>query len=107
MLYAYSEVKFKHAYERMSTMPQFASITFKQETHFESDLRGLILKHTQTPFLCFHVDDMVFFRELEIDPILDVLESAGNKLFAFFIKLHPGITYRYDIEIMARILYTF
>ena len=45
-------------------------------------------------FVAFHVDDMIFYNNCDISSILNLLNVKSNhKIFSFFMKLHPNITY--------------
>ena len=43
-------------------------------------------------YFSFMVDDMIFFREFDLEEVVDVLLNQPDSL-AVHLKLYPGITY--------------
>jgi hypothetical protein len=58
-------------------------------------------------FFQFLVDDMLFFREVNIPEILKILETYRDKVYTAHLKLHPGINYSHTTDKMIARMPTF
>ncbi len=48
----------------------------------------------------FLVDDMLFFKQVDIPHILNILDTQRDKIYTAHLKLHPGINYSHTTDKM-------
>ena len=53
-----------------------------------------------TNFFQFLVDDMLFFRDVNIGEILAILDEQRGSIYTAHLKLHPGINYSHTTDKM-------
>ena len=51
-------------------------------------------------FFQFLVDDMLFFKQVDIPRILNILDTKRDKIYTAHLKLHPGINYSHTTDKM-------
>ncbi|ETO17543.1 bifunctional glycosyltransferase [Reticulomyxa filosa] len=92
VLYTFSEAKYEKCYEKIKAAFPKIEFVVEREKKFASDLLSL-LSNVKTPYVCFHVDDMFFYRSLDLDSICKMLDDDNSKIFAFFPKLNSQINF--------------
>eukprot|EP01083_Nonionella_stella_P180857 646037_1 len=93
VLYTSSSNKFENAYQHLiNEFSAYSNIHFVRESNFDENVFDLI-QSTKSQYICFHVDDMIFYRSLDIVTVLDFLSDKSNRLMAFFPKLNEHVDY--------------
>lgn len=94
ILYTSSSDKFENAYNHlMNELRTYSNIHFfKESSSFSTDLLKII-RSTYSKFICFHVDDMIFYRPFNLSNALNLLGDESNRLVAVFPKLNEAINY--------------
>ena len=70
ILYQTSSDKFEKAYKYLiNELSIYSNIHFIKETKFSLNLFNLI-NSSKSNYICFHVDDMIFYRLFDIQQIL-------------------------------------
>lgn len=93
ILYTSSSNKFENAYQHLiKELRGYSSIHFVKESEFSKDLLEIITA-SKAEYICFHVDDMIFYRPFNIMDALNLLHDGSNRLIAFFPKLNGNINY--------------
>eukprot|EP01084_Bolivina_argentea_P084190 152332_1 len=101
ILYTSSSIKFENAYQHLiKEYSIYSNITFIKETQFDKNLFNLI-NSNKSEYICFHVDDMIFYRLFNISNVLNLLSDQNNRLFAFFPKLNENINYSHPSTTIA------
>mmetsp|Transcript_18768 Transcript_18768/g.28114 ORF Transcript_18768/g.28114 Transcript_18768/m.28114 type:complete len:515 (+) Transcript_18768:40-1584(+) len=83
---------FEDSYGRVQS--EYPNVEFLFDGEGETFARNLkkIIKSSLGNLICFIVDDMLFFREFDLDKIRDLL-ATYPKILAYHLGLHPEITY--------------
>ena len=71
----------------------FPHVTLIREHNFAQQLEQSVMQaHAQHEAIMFAVDDVLFFRHVELSTVLCTLRHEPN-IYAFHSKLHPNISY--------------
>lgn len=103
VLYTYSDAeKYAQLYDRVKEEFPWVNFVQEQPGEVEQQITAIVENQTQQfmlpskyelrPFFSFMVDDMIFFRDLNVQTCMLTLEESASS-YAIHLKLSPNICY--------------
>lgn len=90
VIYKVSNTDYNRGYELLKKRNVLSNINWVLETNFKEDT----LKLLNSPFTCFMVDDMIFYKKLDSTIIPDILEDLKlEKIFTFMLGVGKNCKY--------------
>jgi hypothetical protein len=102
--YTYSDEKFKQLYDKLKDdeYPHY-DFVLESKSNTVDEVTKLICETKIEGYLNFFqflVDDMLFFKQVDIPRILNILDTHRDKIYTAHLKLHPGINYSHTTDKM-------
>ena len=102
VFYTYSDEKFAHLYDilRENEYPHYDFVLESKDNTVDQVTQLIANTRIENAinFFQFLVDDMLFFRKVNIEDILRLLDQKWDTVYAAHLKLHPGINYSHTTD---------